>query len=172
MEQSLKKMAVHMYRVYSMPVVFASQPRRSVGLARRSPNGMQVILHLHTHVGPQLRTDHRHTPRPRKSGELIEERDEHSTREVLYRRCCLDDPCMTRKISSSMHVTRLQQTRLDWLSSTYRAGCVVHGCSCGEKSKKGFLSSRKIRCHVLRITARVKQRQLSWASHWGHMHEQ
>ena len=40
--------------------------------------------------------------------------------------------------------------------STYRVGCVVHGCSCGEKSKKGFLSSRKIRCHVLRITARVK----------------
>ena len=30
-----------------------------------------------------------------------------------------------------MHVTRLQQTRLDWLSSTYRAGCVVHDCSCG-----------------------------------------
>ena len=26
MEQSLKKMAVHMYRVYSMPVVFASHP--------------------------------------------------------------------------------------------------------------------------------------------------
>ena len=52
-----------------------------------------------------------------------------------------------------------------------RLCCTVHGCSCGEKSKKGFLSSRKIRCHVLRITARVKQRQLSWASHWGHMHE-
>src|SRR3989337_961318 len=27
--------------------------------------------------------------------------------------------------------------------------------------KKGFLSSRNIRCHVLWITARVKQRQLS-----------
>ena len=37
--------------------------------------------------------------------------------------------------------------------------------------KKGFLSSHKIRCHVLRITAMVKQRQLSWDSHWGHMHE-
>ena len=37
--------------------------------------------------------------------------------------------------------------------------------------KKGFLSSRKIRYHVLRITVRVKQRQLSWASHWAHMHE-
>ena len=72
MEQSLKKTAVHMYEVYSTPVTFASYPRRSVGLARRSPNGMHVILPLHTHVGPQLRTDHKHTPRPRKSGELIE----------------------------------------------------------------------------------------------------
>ena len=35
-----------------------------------------VILRLHTHVGRQLRTDHRHTPRPRKSGDLIEEGDE------------------------------------------------------------------------------------------------
>ena len=76
MEQSLKKMVVHMYGVYSTPVAFVSHPRRSVGLARRSPNGMRVILCLHTHVGPQLRTDHRHTPQPRKSGELIEERDE------------------------------------------------------------------------------------------------
>ena len=88
-----------------------------------------------------------------------------------YIRWCLDDPCKSRKITSSMHVTILQQTRLNWLSSTYRAGCVVQGCSFGEKSKKGFLSSHKIRCHVLRITARVKQRQLSWASHWVHMHE-
>ena len=76
MEQSLKKMVEHMYGVYSTPVAFASHPRRSVGLARRSPNGTRVILRLHTHVGPQLRTDHRHSPRPRKSGELIEERDE------------------------------------------------------------------------------------------------
>ena len=76
MEQSLKKTAVHMYGVYSMPVTFASYHRRSVGLARRSPNGTRVILRLHTHVGPQLRTDHRHTARPRKSDELIEERDE------------------------------------------------------------------------------------------------
>jgi len=76
MEQSLKKTAVHMYGVYSTPFVFASHPRWSVGLARRSLNGMRVILLLHTHVGPQLRTDHRHTPRPHKSGELIEERDE------------------------------------------------------------------------------------------------
>ena len=78
MEQSLKKTAVHMYGLYSTPVAFASHPRRSIGLARRSPNGMHVILRLHTHVGPQLRTDHRHTPRPRKSGELIEERDKRS----------------------------------------------------------------------------------------------
>ena len=76
MEQSLKKTAVHMYGVYSTPAAFASHHRRSVGLARRSPNGTRVILRLHTHVGPQLRTDHRHTARPRKSGELIEERDE------------------------------------------------------------------------------------------------
>jgi len=75
MEQSLKKTAVHMYKVYSTPVTFASHPTRSVGLARRSLNGTCVILHLHTHVGPQLRTNHRHTPQPRKSGELIEERD-------------------------------------------------------------------------------------------------
>ena len=72
MEQSLKKTAVHMYGVYSTPIAFAWHPRQSVGLARRSPNGMRVILHLHTHVGPQLRTDHRHTPRPRKSGKFIE----------------------------------------------------------------------------------------------------
>ena len=76
MEQSLKKMVVHMYEVYSTPVTFASHPRRSVGLARRSPNGTCIILCLHTHVGPQLRTDHRHTPRPRKFGQLTEERDE------------------------------------------------------------------------------------------------
>ena len=76
MEQSLKKTAVHMYGVYSTPVAFASHPRRSVGLAHRSPNGTHIILRLHTHVGPQLRTDHRHTPRPRKSGELIEARYE------------------------------------------------------------------------------------------------
>ena len=73
MEQSLKKTAVHLYGVYSTPVTFASHPRRSVGLARCSPNGMRVILRSHTHVGRQLRTDHRHTPRPRKSGDLIEE---------------------------------------------------------------------------------------------------
>ena len=76
MEQSLKKMAVHMYGVHNTPVTFAWHPGRSVGLARRSPNGMRVILRLHTHVGPQLRTDHRHTPWPRKSGDLIEEGDE------------------------------------------------------------------------------------------------
>ena len=76
MEQSLKKTAVHMYGLYSTPVEFASHPRRSVGLARCSPNGTRVILRLHTHVGPQLRTYHRHTPRPHKSGDLIEERDE------------------------------------------------------------------------------------------------
>ena len=76
MEQSLKKTAVHMYGVYITSVAFASHPRRSVGLARCSRNGTRVILRLHTHVAPQLRTDHRHTPRPRKSGELIEERDE------------------------------------------------------------------------------------------------
>ena len=76
MEQSLKKTAVHMYGVYSTPVAFASQHRRSVGLARRSPNGTRIILRLHTHVGPQSRTDHTHTPRPRKLGELIGERDE------------------------------------------------------------------------------------------------
>ena len=76
MEQSLKKTAVHMHGVYSTPVAFASHPRRSVGLAHCSPTGTRVILRLHTHVGPQLRTDHRHTPQPRKSGELIEERDE------------------------------------------------------------------------------------------------
>ena len=76
MEKSLKKMAVHMYRVYSTPIAFASHPRRSVGLARYSPNGTRVILCLHTHVGPQLRTDRRHPPRPRKSDDLIEERDE------------------------------------------------------------------------------------------------
>ena len=133
MEQSLKKTAVHIYGVQ-----YSARPSRSrrtpgdrsVGLARRSPNGTHVILRLHTHVGPQLRTDHRHTPRPRKSGELIE---------VHTPPWYLDDPCKTRKISSSMHMTRLLQTRLDWLSSTYRAGCVVHGCSCGEKSKKRFL---------------------------------
>ena len=130
MEQSLKKTAAHMYGVYSTLVAFASHPRRSVGLARRSPNGTRVILHLHTHVGPQLRTDHRHTPRLRKSGELIE---------VHTPPWYLDDPCKTRKISSSMHVTRLQQTRLDWLSSTYHAGFVVQGCSSGEKFKKRFL---------------------------------
>ena len=151
-----------MYGVYSTPVAFASQPRRSVGLARCSPNGTHVILHSHTHVGRQLRTDHRNTPRPRKSAELIEA---HTP--PWY----LDDPCKTRKISTSMHVNRLQHTRLDWLSSTYHAGCVVQGGSSGEKSKKGFLSSHKIRCHVLRITARAEQRQLSWASHWGHMHK-
>ena len=72
MEQSLKKTMVHMYGVYSTPVAFASHPRRSVGLAHCSSNGTRVILRLHTHVGPQLRTDHRHTLRPRKSGELIE----------------------------------------------------------------------------------------------------
>ena len=76
MQQSLKKTAVHMYGVYNMLVTFASHPKWSVGLACLSPNGMCVILRLHTHVGPQSRTDHRHTPRPRKSGELIEERDE------------------------------------------------------------------------------------------------
>ena len=76
MEQSLKKTAGHMYGVYNMPVAFVSHPRRSVGLARRSPNGTRVILRLHTHVGPKLRTDHRHTPWPRKSGDLIEEGDE------------------------------------------------------------------------------------------------
>ena len=76
MEQSLKKTAVHMYGVYNTPVTFAWHPRRSVGLARRSLNGTCVILRLHTHVGPQSRTDHRHTPWPRRSGELIEERDE------------------------------------------------------------------------------------------------
>ena len=76
MEQSLKKMAVHMYGVYSMPVAFAWHPRRSVGLARCSPTGTRVILRLQTHVGPQSRTDHKHTPWPRKSGELIEETDE------------------------------------------------------------------------------------------------
>ena len=76
MEQSLKKMMVHMYGVYSTAVTFTSHPRRSVGLARCSPNGTRVILRLHTHVGWQLRTDHRHTPRPRKSGDLIEEGDE------------------------------------------------------------------------------------------------
>ena len=76
MEQSLNKTTVHLYGVYNTPVAFASHPRWSVGLARRSPNGIRVILCLHTHVGPQLRTDHRHTPRPCKSGELIEERDE------------------------------------------------------------------------------------------------
>jgi len=76
MEQSLKKTAVHMYGVYNTPVAFASHPRRPVGLARCSPNGTRVILRSHTHVGWQLRTDHRHTPRPCKSGELIEERDE------------------------------------------------------------------------------------------------
>ena len=76
MEQSLKKMAVHMYGVYSTPVAFASHHRWSVGLARRSSNGTRVILRLHTHVGPQSRTDHRHTPWPRKSGDLIEEGDE------------------------------------------------------------------------------------------------
>ena len=75
MEQS-QKTAVHMYGVYNTPIAFASHPRRSVGLARHSPNGTHVILHLHTHVGPQSRTDYRHTPRPRKSGELTEERDE------------------------------------------------------------------------------------------------
>ena len=64
MEQSLKKTMVHMYGVYSTPVAFASHPRRSVGLARCSPNGTRVILRLHTHVGPQLRTAHRHTPGP------------------------------------------------------------------------------------------------------------
>ena len=58
------------------PAVFASHPRQSVGLARSSPNGTCVILRLHTHVGPQLRNDHRRTPQPYKSGELIEERDE------------------------------------------------------------------------------------------------
>ena len=76
MEQSLKKTAVHMYGVYNTSVAFASHPRWLVGLARRSPNGTRVILRLHTHVAPQLRTDHRHTPWPCKSGELIEERDE------------------------------------------------------------------------------------------------
>ena len=77
MEQSLKKTAVHMYGVYSTLVAFASHPRRSVGLALCSPNGTRIILRLHTHVGPQLRTDNRNTPRTRKSGELIlEERDE------------------------------------------------------------------------------------------------
>ena len=130
MEQSLNKTVVHMYGVYITPVALASHPRWSVGLARCSPNGTRVILRLHTHVGTQLRTDHRHTPRPRKSDELIEA---HTP--PWY----LDDPCKTRKISSSMHVTRLQQTRLDWLSSTYRAGCVEQGCSSGEKSKKRFL---------------------------------
>ena len=52
MEQSLKKTAVHMYGVYNTPIAFASHPRRSVGLARRSSNGTRVILCLHTHVGP------------------------------------------------------------------------------------------------------------------------
>ena len=33
MEQSLKKMAVHMYGLYSTPVAFALHPTRSVGLA-------------------------------------------------------------------------------------------------------------------------------------------
>ena len=135
-----------MYGVYNTPITFTSHPKRSVGLACCSSNGTHVILRLHTHVGQQLRTDHGNTPRPRKSGELIEEREtSDSTREVLYRswwrpqRWFLDDPCRTRKISSSMHVTRLQQTHLDWLSSAYRAGCVVHGCSCGGKSNKRFL---------------------------------
>ena len=76
MKQSLKKMVVHMYGVYSTPVAFASHPRRSVGLGCRSPNGTRVILRLHTHAGPLLRTGHMHIPRPCKSGELIEERDE------------------------------------------------------------------------------------------------
>ena len=76
MEQSLKITSVHMYGVYNTPVSFALHPRRAIGLARHSPNGMRVILRLHTHVGPQLRTNHRHTPQPCKSGELIEERDE------------------------------------------------------------------------------------------------
>ena len=76
MEQSLKKTAVHMYGVYSTPVAFTSHPKCSVGLAHRSLNGTHVILRSHTHVGRQLRTDHRHTPRPRKSGDLIEEGDE------------------------------------------------------------------------------------------------
>ena len=76
MDRSLKKMAVHMYGVYNTPIAFASHPRRSAGLACCSPNGTRVILRLHTHVGPQLRTDHRHTSRPRKSSDLIEERDE------------------------------------------------------------------------------------------------
>ena len=75
MEQSLKKTVIHMYGVYNTPITFVLHPRRSVGLARRSLNGTHVILRLHTHVGPQLRTDHRHSPRPRKLGELIEERD-------------------------------------------------------------------------------------------------
>ena len=76
MEQSLKKTAVHMYGVYSTPAALASHPRPLVGPARLSPNGTRVILRLHTQVGPQSRTNHRNTPRPRKSGELIEERDE------------------------------------------------------------------------------------------------
>ena len=76
MEQSLKKTAAHMYGVYNMPIAFASHPRWSVSLAHCSPNGTCIILRLHTHVGPQLRTDHRHTPRPRKLGDLIEEGDE------------------------------------------------------------------------------------------------
>ena len=62
--------------VYSRPIVSAAHPRRLAGLARRSLNGMRIILRLHTHVGPQLRTNHRHTPRPRKLAALIEERDD------------------------------------------------------------------------------------------------
>ena len=51
--------------------------RSPILVGHHSPNGTHVILHLHTHVGPQLRIDRRHTPRPRKSGDLIEEGDEH-----------------------------------------------------------------------------------------------
>ena len=79
MEQSLKKTAVHIYGVQytTRPSRSRRTPDgRSVGLARRSPNGTRVIFRLHTHVGPQLIIEHRHTPRPRKSAELIEERDE------------------------------------------------------------------------------------------------
>ena len=76
MEQSLKITTVHMYGAYSTPIAFASHPKQSVGLARCSPNGTHVILRLHTHAGPLLRTGHMHIPRPCKSGELIEERDE------------------------------------------------------------------------------------------------
>ena len=45
MEQNLKKMAVHMYGVYSTPVTFMSHPRRSVGLAYHL-RIMQAVLYM------------------------------------------------------------------------------------------------------------------------------